>query len=219
MFLCILYKGYNGAFGDNAAAGLLEMKKNVTGATRADGKEWVWTRDVVPARVYIGKKGAMEDGSPAPADDFKARNGLRYGKVYGFATDMSADGATGGFFRDAFHKNATLATNGAKVPGYFWPIKWQWNGTVTDFIHDGAWDFQEPIPGAPENVQYWNANGMDAKGCKMEHNSADKRSGKSAFVQGSTCGYFGHYYLDNLAEMLANANGDLPGAIDASYYV
>lgn len=69
-------------------------------------------------------------GSDAPADDFLARNGLRYGKVYGFATDMSADGQTGGLWRDEYHKDRE---NGEKVEGKFVAIDWQWDGTVKNF--------------------------------------------------------------------------------------
>ena len=66
-------------------------------------------------------------GSDAPADDFLARNGLRYGKVYGFAVDMSESGPTGGLMRDAFHKPRA---NGAQVDGKFVAINWQWDGEV-----------------------------------------------------------------------------------------
>ena len=160
-------------------------------------------------------------GSDAPADDFLARNGLRYGKLYGFATDMSESGPTKGMWRDDFHRDATMGVNGAEVPGVFTPIDWQWDGEVVDFEHDGSWDFQEQPPMHLGSSNYfWNAAGNDAGGCKTEHNTPDPRDGVSGFVQSSTCGYFGHYYLNGIADILDGLSGtDLPGDIPASYHV
>lgn len=160
-------------------------------------------------------------GSDAPASDFLARNGLRYGKMYGFAIDMSASGPTGGLWRDAFHKDASKAVNGAEVPGVFTPIAWQWDGDVKNFEHDGSWDFQDQPPMHVGSDNYfWNGKGNDSEGCKTEHNSPDPREGMSAFVQTSTCGYFGHYYLDGIADILDGLSGtDLPGDIPARYFV
>lgn len=140
--------------------------------------------------------------------------------MYGFATNMSETGPTKGLYRDAFHKSE-YAVNGAEVPGVFTPITWKWDGVVRDFEHDGSWDFQEQPPlHAGTSNYFWNANGMDAAGCKMEHNTPDPRVGKSGFVQGSTCGHFGHYYLNNIKTLLDNVSGlVLPGDISATYYM
>jgi hypothetical protein len=109
-------------------------------------------------------------GSDAPSDDFLARNGLRYGKLYGFAVDMSAStGPTQGKWRDAFHKNATMAKNGAEVAGKWIPNAWQWDGEVKNFHHDVAWEYQNPAPGGMDNYWYWSAAGPDKAGCKCEH--------------------------------------------------
>jgi hypothetical protein len=107
----------------------------------------------------------MEDGSKAPASDFLARNGLRYGQIYGYAIDMTSTGPTKGAWRDAAHKNAT---NGLTVPGQWVAQPWRWNGTVTDFQHDGSWDFQLPVPGLAD-YKWWNSAGYDAAGEKCEH--------------------------------------------------
>lgn len=155
-------------------------------------------------------------GSDAPADDFLARNGLRYGKLYGFAIDMSEDGPADGLFRDEFH---TPRENGAQVDGKFVAINWQWDGVVKNYRHDGAWEFQNDVPGYEgTDFKWWNANGYDESGSKTEHLSPDLRPGVSAFVQGSTAGYFGHYYLNDLGEKLATADG-FPAEIDSSYFV
>ena len=139
-------------------------------------------------------------GSDAPADDFLARNGLRYGKLYGFATDMSESGPTKGMWRDDFHRDASMGVNGAEVPGVFTPIDWQWDGEVKNYAHDGSWDYQDKPPhtgsgSGRKKFEYWTAAGPDQGGCKTEHNSPDPRADKTAFVQSSTCGYFGHYYV------------------------
>lgn len=212
--------GYNGAF-DNYTK-VLDARNEEYGP-RPDGSDWVWTRDVVPSRVYIGIKGKMEDGSDAEDSDFLARNGLRYGKVYGYAIDMSDAGPTKGMWRDEFHLDPDMAHNGAHVPGKWIPIAWQWNGTVTNYQHDGAWDFQIQPPmaesGDTDTYYYWNSLGLDEGGCKMEHVSPDPRPNKTAYIQGSTCGYFGHYYMLNVTEALEDADGDFPGEIEGSYYV
>ena len=77
----------------------------------SDNLPWALPENIHPYRFYLGAKGLMEDGSQAPASDFLARNGLRYGRIYGFAIDMSPEGPTGGEWRDEFHKNG--AENGA----------------------------------------------------------------------------------------------------------
>ena len=123
--------GYNGAFSGSSAE--LDARNSEYGP-RPDGTDYVSPTNVCPARIYIGMKGKMEDGSDAPDDDFLARNGLRYGKVYGFAIDMSASGPTGGLFRDAFHKPRA---NGEQVEGKFVAIDWMWDGEAKNFRHDG----------------------------------------------------------------------------------
>jgi len=209
--------GYNGAY-DSLDA--ITENRNAVYGNRTDGKPWAKSTNVVPTRIYVGKKGYKEDGTPAPAEDFLANNGLRYGKVYGFAIDMTEEGPSDGLWRDAFHKDPEKAKNGAEVDGFFMPIDWQWDGTVTDFIHDGAWDFQEAVPNAPEGYQYWNGNGNDSSGCKTEHNSPIQADGISGFVQTSTCGYFGEYIMDDIKASFDGLSGnELPTSIASTYTV
>ena len=104
--------------------------------TRDDGNPYVWPKDIVPFRIYVGIKGKLEDGSDAPEDDFLARNGFKYGQLYGFATDMSETGPTGGVSRDEWHKTAT---NGDEVVGKMIAQPWRWDGEVKNFEHDGKW--------------------------------------------------------------------------------
>jgi hypothetical protein len=238
--------GYNGEFEGFSA--VLQARNDEYGL-RPDGTEYVETTFIHPYRMYVGVKGQMEDGSPAPADDFLARNGLRYGQVYGFAIDMSESGPSHGLWRDAFHRNASYAQNGALVEGMWIAQNWTWDGVVKNFQHDGSWDWQIEIPGIEgtewENYKWWNGKGFDDRGCKTEHLTPvsnrihrellretssingtthlsfrlqDPRPGKTGYIQGSTCGYFGHHYIDDVADTLA-ATGGIPAMFSGRYYV
>ncbi|KAL7577324.1 hypothetical protein ACA910_002062 [Epithemia clementina (nom. ined.)] len=214
-YVVLAVSGYNGDFTGLDRDTIVANRNSLYSRNDADPTEsYVWTENIVPVRIYVGKKGYDENGNPA--SDFLARNGLRYGQMYGFATDMTSDGPTGGLWRDAAHE---AVGNGYNVPGMFAPINWMWNGEVVDFIHDGSWEFQSTPLNVPEGYEFWTGAGKDESGCKTEHLSPDPRLGKSGFVQGSTCGYFGHYYLEQLAETLAAADGGFPLAIEANYYV
>jgi len=70
-----------------------------------------------------------------------------------------------------------------------------------------------------EGYFWWNSKGIDEAGCKTEHITTDPRANTTAFIQGSTCGYFGHLYVDNVVEALEAAGGDLPGVMEGTYYV
>ena len=186
-YVCFGVSGYNGEFDvDRAAAA---ARKNALGK-RPDGTDYVRTQNIVPARIYVGVKGRNALGQPAT--DFLSRNGLAYGQVYGFATNVAQ--TTGGRYLEDWSKN--VATPGQTVAGGFYPIDWRWNGTVTSFLHDGSWAFQHKTF---DGLYFWN-NGGNSPGstfdrvasCKTEHNSPDPYGG-ARVLQGSTCGYFGIY--------------------------
>jgi hypothetical protein len=158
--------GYNGEFGSNIQDTLAERIR-VYG-TKPDGTNYVWTKHIVPYRIYIGVKGKKEDGSSADSSDFLARNGLRYGQLYGFAIDMTSDGPTKGLFRDAFHASADT-TNGKLVNGKWIKQTWRWDGIVKNYEHDGSWDYQ--LPTGVTNYSWWNSGGLSQSGCKTEHGS------------------------------------------------
>lgn len=200
--------GYNGAFSGTSA--VLEARN--AEFKRADGSDYVWPQNIVPFRIYVGVKGKCEDGSSC--NDFLSRNGLRYGKMYGFAIDMSESGPSSGMWRDDFHKDAEKAFNGAKVPGKWIAQPWQWDGKVKNFQYDASWDYQNDPSMA--GYKWWNSAGYDMDGKKTEHLSPDPRSGRTAFVQTSTAGYFGHLYVWKVAEKLSNG---LPDMFDGTYFV
>jgi hypothetical protein len=109
-YVCFAPSGYNGAFNVDRTA---EAARKNTFGLRPDGTPYVFPQYVVPARVYVGVKGRNALGQPAT--DFLSRNGLAYGKVYGFATDVAS--TTGGRFQEDWHLN--VATNGMTVSGGF----------------------------------------------------------------------------------------------------
>lgn len=196
-YVCLAVSGYNGAHGVDPS-----IHRNEIMEPRSDGMPWVDPNDIVPARIYIGIKGL--DASGEPADDFLSRNGLAFGKVYGFAVPDNTTAV-----RDEFHKTAA---KGDVVDGAFLAIDWMLNGTADDFQTDYAWEFQEP-PAANASMSYWTAMGPHEGGKKMEHNAEDPR-GNSRFIQGSTAGYMGTYLMD-LSGLSAPATGKAEGALAA----
>lgn len=54
-YVCFALSGYNGAFGSGGKDPFVERKKAVQ-PTRADGSDWVFPQNIVPARVYVGVK-------------------------------------------------------------------------------------------------------------------------------------------------------------------
>lgn len=59
--------------------------------------------------------------------------------------------------------------------------------------------------------------------CLIFTNTQDPRAGKTGFVQGSTCGYFGHAYANNVLEAFESitdkSDTDFPDTFDAEWYV
>ncbi|KAL7577323.1 hypothetical protein ACA910_002061 [Epithemia clementina (nom. ined.)] len=214
-YIVLAISGYNGEFNNVDIETIIANRNALFQRNPSDPTEsYSWPKYTHPARIYVGKKGYDEKG--IPATDFLSRNGLRFGQLYGFAIDMTAEGPTGGLWRDPAHQ---VVGNGFKVPGMFAPINWSWTGEVVDYIFDAAWEFQAPPLNVPDGYQFWNGQGNDAEGCKTEHLTPDPRLGMSGYVQGSTCGYFGHYYLEQLGETLNAASGGFPDTIQSTYYV
>ena len=207
-YVAFVPSGYNGAFGLDNTAAVLTARNSLY--TRTDGNPYVWPRDVVPTKLYIGKKNTDKDGN-ADTTDFLARNGFEYGALYGFAVDCNAVTT-----RDAWHKTASPGDN---VTGAFYKLRWQaTRGVVQGFEHDGSWEFQDAPQGAPAGWCFWNSNGKDASGAKTEHVSPDPRGGHRV-LQGSTAGYFGIYDFSNLPTLLQSAGSTMPNSIPATYTV
>jgi len=201
-FVCFAVSGYNGNLGVSRS---VEAARKSAMGKRPDGTDYVFPKYIVPARIYVGVKG--KDATGADATDFLSRNGLAYGKVYGFATDVAT--TTGGRYQEDWHLNVALP--GSQVPGGMYPIDWQWDGTVRSFMSDGSWDFQHQTY---DGLNFWNQGGRSNPStfetygsCKTEHNSPDPYGGPRV-LQSSTCGYFGIYDMAGLATLLATALAD-----------
>eukprot|EP00406_Dinophysis_acuminata_P007158 CAMPEP_0179231102 /NCGR_PEP_ID=MMETSP0797-20121207/11171_1 /TAXON_ID=47934 /ORGANISM="Dinophysis acuminata, Strain DAEP01" /LENGTH=764 /DNA_ID=CAMNT_0020938181 /DNA_START=98 /DNA_END=2392 /DNA_ORIENTATION=+ len=202
-YVCFSPSGYNGNFGITQEEGEA-ARKNAMGK-RPDGTDYVWTQNVVPARLYIGKKGLNAKG--LPANDFLSRNGLAHGQLYGFSTP--AAGTVG--FVDAFSRTAAAGTT---VSGALYPIDWRWDGEVRSFMHDGSWAFQHLTS---DGEAFWNSCGRDCAGSKTEHNSPDPYGG-ARFMQSSTAGHFGIYDFTGVAGLLSGLSGSsFPSKIPATY--
>lgn len=198
-YVCFSPSGYNGDFG---------VQSPIKPGTRPDGTPYVFPTNIVPTRLYIGKKGYNASGEPA--DDFLSRNGLAYGQLYGFATKPM------GMTRDEYHRSAF---NGDMVEGAFYPIDWRWDGVVKPFVEDGCWAFQH-LTGPDGTWEFWTAGTRDSSGAKTEHNTPDP-TGNPRYIQGSTAGYFGIYDFDGVTDLLneLGASGEFPSAIPANYTV
>merc|ERR1719197_345476 len=169
-------------------------------------KDYVWPKDVVPSRIYIGKKGMNAKGQMS--QDFLSRNGLAYGQLYGFATNIAA--TTNGLYVDDYSK---VAAPGSTVAGAFYPIDWMWDGEVKPFTEDGSWAFQHKVS---DGYYFWNSNGPDAAGSKTEHNSPDPYGG-ARYIQSSTAGHFGIYDFTGVTALLNSAGGGFPTKVPATY--
>ncbi|CAE7464716.1 U2AF35B [Symbiodinium sp. CCMP2592] len=203
-YVAFVPSGYNGAFGISRGA-VLDARNRLY--SRTDGNPYVWPQDIVPTKLYIGKKNTDKEGNPDSVD-FLARNGFEHGALYGFAVDCMVTAS-----RDAWHKTASA---GDTVRGAFYKLRWQaQRGVVEGFEHDGSWEFQDAPKGAPAGWCFWNSNGKNSRGAKTEHVSPDPRGGHRV-LQGSTAGYFGVYDFSSLPSLLGSS---FPDSIPATYTV
>ncbi|OLQ13327.1 Splicing factor U2af small subunit B [Symbiodinium microadriaticum] len=74
-YVAFVPSGYNGAFGISRGA-VLDARNSLY--SRTDGNPYVWPQDIVPTKLYIGKKNTDKEGN-ADSIDFLARNGFEHG--------------------------------------------------------------------------------------------------------------------------------------------
>lgn len=111
-YVALVPSGYNGNFGSGPQA-VGTAARNAQ-YTRTDGNPYVWPHNIVPTRLYLGKKNTNKDGNRDTAD-FLARNGFEYGALYGFAVPCSVG------YRDDWHSTASA---GDTVEGEFVKLRW-----------------------------------------------------------------------------------------------
>ena len=173
-----------------------------------------------PLRIYVGKKGLDADGkaisSMAPArDQFLARNGLLYGKIYGLAVENSRYRGLGINNIDLEEKMLDAYLKDENAPntfsGKFFPSSYQWKG----------WD--KTVSVGDTEIFLWGDKKEQPKGytffvgdSKTEHPAVDPDIRNTRYVQNMTQegGILG-VELPNLLNELRAANGDLPESISA----
>ncbi|OUS46762.1 hypothetical protein BE221DRAFT_58689, partial [Ostreococcus tauri] len=217
-FVCFSPSGYNGNFGGSAMKTAIVDRRKAIAAKRPDGKDWVYPQNVVPARIYVGRKGYKADGTKCGAScTFLERNGLEFGQLYGYAVPNATTD------RDAWHKGnvRTASTPTHTVAGKWAKIAWQFNSSNVKNVEESDmfhWQIEPVLPSGVTGVyKFWNAGGNDASGAKTEHNSPSP-VGEQKFVQGSTAGYFGIYEVQSMvAQLNGAAAGGFPTHFDGTY--
>ncbi|MEL6550297.1 MAG: calcium-binding protein [Pseudomonadota bacterium] len=171
-----------------------------------------------PLKIYVGIKGLDWNGNPiaedAPErDQFLARNGLLYGKLYGAAVAMDTFAeigidapSVGDKMMEAYMANPDAAETFDVI---FAPTSYQWSG----------WD--NPVAVGETEMFLWGEEDEQPRGhmffvgdSKTEHPAVDPDITKTRWVQSMSQdgGYLSFELTDLLAELDA-ANGDLPSSL------
>ncbi|MEO1732569.1 MAG: calcium-binding protein [Pseudomonadota bacterium] len=174
-----------------------------------------------PLKIYVGKKGADVDGLPIASDaperdQFLARNGLLFGKLYGAAVatetfaDLGIDNpSTGDKMMEAYMGNPDAVT---EFPVAFAPTSYQW----------GGWD--KPVPVGETEMYLWAEADEQPDGhmffvgdSKTEHPAVDPDITKTRWVQSmSQDGGYLSFELTNLMADLEAAEGRLPAVLSGT---
>ena len=178
-------------------------------------------REPAPLKIYVGVKGLDASGNPVAADanerdQFLARNGLLFGKLYGLAVanddyaDLGIDAIdTEEKMLDAYMTNADAADT---FTGNFVATSFQW----------GGWD--NPVAVKDTEMNKWQMAEEQPAGhtflvgdSKTEHPAVDPDMSKSRWVQNMTQeGGLLSIELPNIAAELEAADGGLPATVSAS---
>jgi hypothetical protein len=229
-----------------SAPGLVAARNGAGG--RADYNEPAYSS---PQQIYIGLKNYKENGVALTAQEiadkapstYLARNGLAYGRCYGFA--VTAEEATarnltnpGGYYYQEFERyfSNVARRNGDVIDGSFLPTTWQWNGNVTPVWQTNLFEWQDaPLSAFPGDAagssssvsstthKFLNAKPAGGSGGdnKAEHSSADPRGGQRFVISFNTRGAPSSFVLmydmpDLKATLNAAPNGTLPNGFTGS---
>ena len=178
-------------------------------------------QEPAPLKVYVGMKDRLADGSEIDystaneRDAFLARNGMLYGRIYGFAMPTESYAALGleanpaAKMMDEYLQNADTPNT---FEGRFYPTSYQW----------GGWD--NPVAVKDTEMMLWEQAGEQPDGytffngdSKAEHPAVDPDITRTRYVQNMTNkgGILG-FDFGNIGAALDAANGDLPEYLDAS---
>ncbi|WP_211369142.1 hypothetical protein [Roseospira navarrensis] len=174
-----------------------------------------------PLKIYIGRKGLDADGEPlaadAPArDQFLARNGLLYGKIYGMALNNDAYADLGIEEIDLQAKMMDAYLTNPDAPNTFdvtfFPTSYQW----------GGWD--KPVAVKDTEMTLWQKPEEQPEGftffvgdSKTEHPAVDPDTSKQRYIQNMTNeGALLAIDFEGLGAALGELDGALPESVPAS---
>ena len=171
-----------------------------------------------PLKIYVGVKGLAADGTEIAADanerdQFLARNGLLYGKIYGLALANEAYAELGIDTVDPNTKMMDAWLRDADAPdtfeAVFAPTSYQW----------GGWD--NPVAVGQTEMTLWQAAEEQPEGhtffngdSKTEHPAVDPDITRQRYVQNMTQeGGLIALDLDGLGAMLSELGATLPETV------
>ena len=176
-----------------------------------------------PLRIYVGKKGVDannnnidQDGTASERDKFLARNGLLYGRIYGFAIrneDFERLGISNIDTKEKMLDNYLMdASAPASFDGKFFPTSYRWKGWET------------PVAVIDTEMTKWQLAAEQPKGytyfvgdSKTEHPAVDPDITKQRYVQNMTNkGALVGLELTDFSNDITNLKNDLPVSISAS---
>jgi len=174
-----------------------------------------------PLKIYIGRKGLDANGEPvaedAPErDQFLARNGLLYGKIYGMALANDEFARLGVEEIDLQAKMMDAYLTNPDAPNTFdvafFPTSYQW----------GGWD--HPVAVGETEMTLWQKPEEQPEGhtyfvgdSKTEHPAVDPDITKQRYVQNMTNeGALLAIDFEGLGDALGDLDGALPESVPAS---
>ena len=172
-----------------------------------------------PLKIYVGAKGMDADGSEIAADaperdQFLARNGLLYGKLYGLALPNETYAELGIETVDPMAKMMDEYLLDPDAPdafeAVFAPTSYQW----------GGWD--NPVAVGETEMTLWQTEQPEGHtffngDSKTEHPAADPDITKQRYIQNMTQeGALLGFDLDGLGAALGELGGELPTTIPVS---
>lgn len=174
-----------------------------------------------PLKIYIGRKGLDAAGTPvgddaSARDQFLARNGLLFGKIYGLALANELFAAlgietidTGAKMMDAYLKDADAPDT---FDAAFFPTSYQW----------GGWD--QPVAVGQTEMTRWQQAEEQPEGytffvgdSKTEHPAVDPDITKQRYIQNMTQeGALLAFDFEGLGAALGELDGALPASVAVS---
>lgn len=171
-----------------------------------------------PLKIYVGRKGLDAAGSTIAADaperdQFLARNGLLYGRIYGLALPNETFAELGietidpgARMMDAYLANADAPDT---FEGVFAPTIYRW----------GGWD--QPVAVGQTEMTLWQQVDEQPAGhtffvgdSKTEHPAVDPDIANQRYVQNMTqAGAILGFDFEGLGEALAELAGELPDTV------